>query len=415
MLRPLRILFFYLAAPPCLLAILVFFAIEQEPLSKTHRKLSQSDIQRAKQIINTSSNYIQRVRTIELNEADLNIASNYLLNHLIESSTEITLQQDALHFKLSLTLPDNLFGPYLNITFNLSKMYGYPAIKALKIGRIEIADEFAGQLIESIIKHTPLKQYYILAAQHISNIQIQPDHLVITYLTTFKDAANNATLLENKSYQSLIFYQQQINQIILKHDPAWRLSLADIMQPLFLAAYQRSTTANAVTENRAVLIAISSYVNKEELSSYLPINLTMAKHYPVYLYKRIDMAKHFVASAALAATGASNLAHLLGQEKELSDAQSGSGFSFIDLAGDRAGLEFGKTATASPQSARKLQKAMHDIEDYRAFMPDVRDLPENMTHQQFQSRYGSVYSEAYQDMLKQIDERISALPIYQNQ
>ncbi len=414
MLKPLRILFFYLAAPPAVLAIICFLAIDNTALNSTHRKLSQSDIQRAKQILNSSANDGQRVRTLELNENDLNIASNYLLNHLIESSTQIELADESLNFTITLTLPPNLFGRYLNMTFNLSKMFGFPVISALKIGQIEIANEFAGQLIENIIKRTPLKQYYILAAQHISNIQIQPDKLSITYLTTFQDAAKNASLLENKSYQSLIFYQQQINQIVLKHDPNWRLSLAEIMQPLFLSAYQRSTKSNAIEENRALIIAVSSYVNKEELSSYLPINLTTAKHYPVYLYKRIDMAKHFVASAALAATGATTLAHMLGQEKEINDSIGGSGFSFIDLAGDRAGLKFGQTATASPESARKLQKAMHDIEDYSAFMPEVRDLPERMNQTVFQNRYGSIYSQAYQDMLKKIDGRIAALPIYQN-
>jgi len=125
------------------------------------------------------------------------------------------------------------------------------------------------------------------------------------------------------------------------------------------------------------------------------------------------MAKHFVASAALAATGATTLANMLGQEKELSDAQSGSGFSFIDLASDRAGLKFGQIATATPESARNLQKTMYNIEDYRAFMPDVRDLPESMNSHVFKQQYGSIYSPAYQNMLKLIDDRIAALPVYQ--
>jgi hypothetical protein len=411
--RPLRLLFFYLAAPTTLLALLLWLAIEPIPLNSSHRQLSQNDIQRAKQILNTSPQYSQPIRTIELNQDDLNIASNYILNHLISSSTQISLDHESLDFVITLTLPKNLFGPYLNITFKLSKMYGFPVIQNLKIGKIAIANEFAGELIEYVIKHTPLKQYYVLAAQHISNIQINPKHLSITYLTTFQDAAKNASLLENQSYQSLIFYQEQLNQIILKHDPNWRLSLADLMQPLFLSAYQRSTQSNAIEENRALILAVSSYVNKEELSAYLPINLTTVKHYPVYLFKRIDMAKHFVGSAALASTGATTLAHMLGQEKELSDAQRGSGFSFIDLSADRAGLKFGQTATASPQSARHLQKAMHNIKDYRAFMPEVLDLPERMNQRIFRQRYNSVYSPAYQTMLQLIDERIAALPIYQ--
>ncbi len=415
MLTSLRLLFFYLAAPPALLAVILLFAIDSTPLITGDRQLSHNDIQRAKQILNISTTDKHKIRTIHLNKKDLNIAINYLLNLLIQSSSQITLKENSLNLQITLSLPSNLFGKYLNFTFNLSKIAGFPAINSLKIGRIAVADEFAGQLIESVIKYTPLKQYYILAAQHISNIRIGADGLSITYLTNFEDAANNTPLQENQSYQSLIFYQQQINQIILKHNPRWRLSLSELLQPLFLSAFQRSTVDNAIEENRALIIAVSSYVNKEELKSFLPLNLTIAKQYPVFLYRRIDMAKHFVASAALAATGATTLANMLGQEKELSDAQSGSGFSFIDLACDRAGLKFGQIATATPESARKLQKAMYNIENYRAFMPDVRDLPEAMNSHVFKQKYGSIYSPAYQNMLKLIDERIAALPVYQKE
>ncbi len=411
--RVLRFLFFILAAPPALLAVILFFAIDKHPINHDYTSLTPSDIQRAKQILQTSTADPQKKRTLELDQKDLNIAINYLLNHLIKSSSRIVLENNSLQFLIALTLPENLIGQYLNFKFNLTKIAGYPAINSLKIGRIEVADEFAGQLIESIIKYTPLKQYYILAAQHIRNIRIEPNKLSITYLTTISDTPADAILAENKSIQSLTFYQQQITQIVHQHDAKWRLSLAELLQPLFLAAYQRSTLENAIEENRALIIAVSSYVNKEELKPYLPISMTIAKHYPVFLYQRIDMAKHFVASAALAAAGASALAQMLGQEKELSDAQNGSGFSFIDLAGDRAGLKFGKTATASDKSARKLQKAMHDIKDYHAFMPEVRDLPEKMGSADFKRKFGSIYSPSYQNMLKTIDQRIAALPIYQ--
>jgi hypothetical protein len=56
-------------------------------------------------------------------------------------------------------------------------------------------------------------------------------------------------------------------------------------------------------------------------------------------------------------------------------AKKGSGFSFIDLAADRAGIYFGKQATASPEKALKIQEKMANVENYQAFMPDITDLP----------------------------------------
>jgi hypothetical protein len=125
------------------------------------------------------------------------------------------------------------------------------------------------------------------------------------------------------------------------------------------------------------------------------------------------MAKHFMASAVLAANGASSIAQKLGQQKELNDAKHGSGFSFIDLAGDRAGLTFGQFAIASPTKAKKLQKRIAEIEDYTAFMPEVRDLPEHMSDTDFKNKFKSVDSDRYKKMLAKIDQRISSLEIYQ--
>lgn len=412
-LMPLRILFFIFAALPLLFAMILFFSIDNRAITKDHRSINHIDVQKAKKIISHNASPTQK--NITLNEKDLNLALSYLLNYYAHSTSSILVKNDHLQFKISLPLHKNNVGKYLNFSFHLTKQQGYPVINALKIGRINIADEFAGLLLESMIKYTPLKDYYILAAQHIRDIQISNNRLTINYITTENSNPGNKLSLNNKSYQSVIFYQQHLSNIVSQHDPKWRLSLADLLQPLFKLAYQRSTMDTAIAENRAVLIAISSYVNKNEIQAFLPFKLApeTKKDYPAFLYKRTDMAKHFMISAVLAATGAETLAHILGQEKELNDAKQGSGFSFIDLAGDRAGLRFGKTAIASPKEARRLQNRMFKIKDYTAFMPEVRDLPENMNHTVFKQHFESVYSAKYQNMLKKIDQRIAQLVIYQ--
>jgi len=410
MLNGIRLLFNMMTLPPVLLAVVLFFAIEQRPTVTHLQSLDPQHIARAKQILNFSGNSQKPVHTLQLSERDLNIAINYLLNHLIKSAAKVSLTDNAIHFQISLFLPKNVFGPFINIRFKLHQTNGFPAIEQLRIGRIAVADEFAGLIIESVIQHTDLKQYYILAAQHIRAIQIQPKQLTVTYLTHFKRSNTHA---KNTGNQSLLFYQQIINHVIDKHDPVKRLSLADILQPLFLAAYQRSTLGNAVEENRALLLAASSYVNKQELRNFIPIQLSTSKYYPVYLYHRTDLAKHFTGSAALAATGVVSLTEMLGQDKELADLKTSSGFSFTDLAADRAGLKLGQTATESPRMARKIQKAMHDIKDYRAFMTDIKYLPENLTLWEFTTRFGSVNSPTYKKMITIIDQRIDTLPIYQ--
>ena len=92
--------------------------------------------------------------------------------------------------------------------------------------------------------------------------------------------------------------------------------------------------------------------------------------------------------------------------------EGGSGFSFIDLAADKAGTRFGEMATSSPENARKIQKTMSGIKDYTDFMPDPRDLPEHMNETEFKQRYQFIDSPTYKTLSKQIDDRIAATPIY---
>jgi hypothetical protein len=216
----------------------------------------------------------------------------------------------------------------------------------------------------------------------------------------------------------LNIYQQKLADIVAKHDAAWRLSLADLLRPLFELAYQRSTLENAIDENRVVISAINDYVNKQETKKLLSVPDSMpvaGQQYAAFLYKRIDLAQHFIGSAALTASINKQAAQIAGEEKELSDAHEGSGFSFIDLAADKAGTRFGEMATSSPENARKMQKAMSGIKDYSDFMPDPRDLPEHMNEADFKQRFESVNSPVYQEILKQIDARIAASPIYKTE
>jgi len=413
LLTPLRILFFCLAAPPLLSVIILITIIGNTAITESNWPLTHTDIQRAKSIIDNKN--AKSKKTIRLNEKDLNIALSYLLNHYIFTTSQITVNTDHLQFKIALLLNKNILGKYINFTFTLTKEDGYPIIQSLYIGRLFIANELAGRILKKIIKHTPLKEYFILASQHVTDIHIENSKLVINYITPDDLDLKEKLSLSNRNFRSVLFYQHLITKVIAQHNPKTLLSLAELLQPLFKSASQRSTLETAIEENRAVLIAISTYVNKKEIQPYIPFNIgpSTKQSYPTFMYKRQDMAKHFMAIAVLAASGAETFAYTLGQEKELSDAKQGSGFSFVDLAGDRAGLRFGKTAVASAKQAKAFQQHIGSIKDYKSFMPEVRDLPEKMSNIVFEQKYQSVYSTKYQKMLEKIDQRIAALSIYQ--
>jgi len=398
---------------------MVFFSVSDKPDIAVGWTLTRDDIARARKILHEGSKTKpDEIGIIELTQPDLNLAANYLLNRYSKSAVKIELKNNMLRFTVTTTLPRNSLGQYVNISFRLGNDngIGLPSLKKFKAGNLLLPARFAAFVIKKIIRYTSLNDYFILATHPIKFVKIDPQKITIIYyssLETLIQARNFLT--QSGDSPELDIYRQKLAEIIARHDPEWRLSLAELLKPLFELAYQRSTLENAIEENKMVIITVNDYVNKKETKKLLPfptLKPTTEKRYSTFLYKRIDLAQHFIASAAITASVNGQVAKVVGEEKELSDAQGGSGFSFIDLAADKAGTRFGEIATSSPESARKIQKAMSEIKDYSDFMPDPRDLPEHMNEAEFKQRYQSIDSPAYQEVSKLIDARIAETPIY---
>jgi hypothetical protein len=408
MLLLLRALFYLIAIPAIVLAIIIALSTSNQKNTLPQWQLTNSDIQRAQNILYANQQASNNVISLTLTERDLNIACAYLLNLYTDSQSHIQLSADFISFKLDFTLPDNLFGRYANISFQLYvPPLNRPQIRNLRIGQIAIADMYAGFLIEKAIEHTHLNQYLILLNQHLRDIHIEAQQLQLQYQLPASAVSRIQQLLAPPiDTRALAQYQEKLTTIVSRHNTVWRLSLANLLQPMFALAKQRSTASNAIEENRLAIFVVNNYVNHYQSSA------TAQHYYPAYLYRRTDMAQHFMLSASLSAIGNSHLAQIIGQEKELNDAKKGNGFSFIDLAADRAGVYFGEYATASPEQALKIQEKMASIKNYQAFMPPVSDLPERLGIDVFAMHYQSIYSPEYQKMLQDIDQRITNSAIY---
>lgn len=130
----------------------------------------------------------------------------------------------------------------------------------------------------------------------------------------------------------------------------------------------------------------------------------------VTLAGRTDFPQHFTISAALAATAGSPLSNAVGLYKEVDDSRRGSGFSFNDIAADRAGTRFGEVATSGNGAARQqvLARGLRETD----LIPDVRDLPEFMAEPEFLKCFGGIGAPPYRKMMADIEQRISALALY---
>ena len=126
---------------------------------------------------------------------------------------------------------------------------------------------------------------------------------------------------------------------------------------------------------------------------------------------RDDLRKHFTLSAAFAAVGGSSVSWGLGEVKELVDAgrAGGSGFSFDDVAADRAGIAFAEQALGA--GPRGLAWMLSVMEAEGAAMPSIAGLPSFMSEAEFAAAYGDVEDPRYDAQIEEIDGRIAALPV----
>ena len=417
----LRLTLYTLSTLVLLCLLVVIFGVSNKADVAIGWTLTADDIIRAKKILHEGAKTKpDEIGTLALSKDDINLAANYLLNRFIQSAVKIELKNNAVRFTVTMTLPHkNLFGQYVNISFKLGNEIPTerPKLTKFKAGALLLPARLAAFIIDTVIHNTYLKNYYLLAVNPLKSVDINEQRVIIVYYSSKETRMRAGNILtHNTDSPELNIYQQKIIDIVNQHDPAWRLSLADLLKATFQVALERSSLDTAISENKLAIIAVNNYVNQKEPKGFLtppPSKLFNLKYYPAYLYKRTDLAQHFMGSAVITASTGREVAKVMGEEKEISDANGGSGFSFIDLTADKTGTKFGEITTSSPENARKSQKAIAEINDYRDFMPDPRDLPEHINQEEFKAKYGSIESTIYKALTKEIDNRIAKTPLYQ--
>jgi hypothetical protein len=234
---------------------------------------------------------------------------------------------------------------------------------------------------------------------------------VATLVLALAPAATIAQVLPPEDTARLRIYYEAIGPAV-ERLPA-QVAIADVATPLFRLSASRSTDNPAPAENRAALIAIALYVNGRDPARLIPdaAGWRRPAWRRVALAGRRDLVQHFTISAAVAAA-AGPLADLIGIYKELEDARGGGGFSFSDLAADRAGAAFGAAATVSADSAQRLQARLARGFVDADIMPSVAGLPPDLSEREFTRRYLGENDVAFRAVLAEIDRRIAALPIF---
>lgn len=409
----LAILLLSLALPLVAFYGLYRVAVTERPRVIYVQRPGQADIEQGRRIyrqISPAWPTAEPVRRVELTADDLDLGLNYLLDRTRQGYVRTRLTGDELRLDLSLRLERPLRGRYLNLTLAFGPAGSRLQLTRLRLGALPVPVVLARPLLDRMLAASPAAEHLPLLEGMLREVKLRPGLVQLT-LVWDQDSVRAAIDVAGRQLagvgpQQLAAYRQHLQGLAAQRPPP---DFGTVMGELFTLARQRSARGDAVAENRALLIALA------EIANGLRLGLPGARALQLrglHLAGRGDYVQHFTLSAALATIAGEELADRAGLYKEVRDTHGGSGFSFSDLAADRAGARFGVRATANEAVARRVQTLLAGSRDVSLYMPEIRDLPEFLPATLFQGRYGGVGGEGYLRLLEEIEARIAALPVY---
>jgi hypothetical protein len=353
-----------------------------------------------------------QVTTLQLSEHDVDVLLNEAAKRWLRGAVRLSMQQHQAQVQLSLPVPASPLGQWLNVQLGLQETAGLPWVTSLQIGGLALPARLGVWLGRWGLERAGLTSELNLAGDLIKQIDFAPQSVSLRYVLTPNSTQRVlAAVLPAGEQDRLRVYSERMVKLAAVQPAFSEASMAHWLGPIFELARQRTLAgADATTENRSAILAMTLYATGRGGGSLFPDARAWPHPNPLHLTLsgRQDFPMHWLISAALAMEGTGPLSKAIGIWKELADSRDGSGFSFNDIAADRAGTRLGELAMARPQVLQeRLARGVQDSD----LMPAWADLPEFLSEPEFKRRFGGVGAPPYLALLAEIDRRVGALPV----
>jgi hypothetical protein len=395
-----------------------WLVLEDKPLVEPVSRITRDDMVWAKELFqrhDPRKGAPDTLQTVALSEEEVNRLLNYAVVLKPLSGMSVDLLPQSAQIQATLRFRPNPFGRYLNVLAEIEEQDGKLRLASLRVGNVPFPSwlaEGAAWLVQALLKRDDV---YASLAEAVNRISLSENQLVLDYrwqpeLLTRLERRSVSLLVSEADRERLLDYADLISKQIRKRKVGSSLDLPRLMRPVFERASQRG--GDAAAENRAALIALGAYVSGISMKKLLTDSGRTTRRAPdvaLTLYKRADWPQHYLIAAALSVSAGSRVANIIGLAKEEDDTRSGSGFSFTDLAVDKAGAQLGELSQGS--MAARIQTRLAEADADAALCPRVADLPEFIGEEEFSRRFGKVGSPAYHKVIAEIDHRLLRHPL----
>jgi hypothetical protein len=408
---------------------LAFYVIEKEPLVRQSPPVDSETVAAGKALLQRIILQVEsadaRGTTLAVTEGELRHLAQMGSHTFARLNTDVYFDGGSINSRVSLRLIPNPVGDYLNLVFQVGQSSEGINIDRLSIGPLNLPGRWLLPLAAYLADTLLQDQQASLLLASVRGFRIEGDTALLSVQpppdvkAQLKQAVKTlqASRFPPGEQERVVHYYEYLVRIAEQGGRSSR-SFSAYLAPLMVEATNRRERSSAVAENRAVIWALTIYFSYgafETLVGDLVSSQRALVRPPsgVTLGGRWDLMAHFIYSAGITLATQQGIGIAAGEFKELLDSgKGGSGFSFADLAADRAGVQFVTAATSNESAARQLQQSIVANNSEAAFFPDISGLAEGLSDVQFRRQYGSTQSESYREQVALIDQRIARLPVY---
>jgi hypothetical protein len=410
---------------------LAFYVVEKEPLVRQSAPVDSETVAAGKALLQRIVLQVESAdasgTTLVVTEAELRHLAQMGSHTFERLNTDVYFDGGTINSRGSLRLIPNPVGEYLNLVFQVGQSSEGINIDWLSIGPLKLPGRWLLPLAAWLADTLLQDQQASMLLASVRGFRLEGDKALLSVQpppdvkAQLKQAVKTlqASRFPPGEQERVVHYYEYLVRLAEQGDQSSR-SFSAYLAPLMVEAANRRERSSAVAENRAVIWALTiyfSYGALEALTGDLVSSQRALVRPPsgVTLGGRWDLMAHFIYSAGITLATQQGIGIAAGEFKELLDSGSGgSGFSFADLAADRAGVQFVTAATSNESAARQLQQSIVANNSEAAFFPDISGLAEGLSDMQFRRQYGSTQSESYRKQVTIIDQRIARLPVYKS-